>query len=35
MTPAERKSTKRLQVLLSADEVVAIDEFRFQAVRSS
>jgi hypothetical protein len=31
MTPAKRKRTERLQVELSADQVAAIDQFRFQA----
>ena len=31
MTPAKRKRAERLQVDLSADQVAAIDQFRFQA----
>jgi hypothetical protein len=29
MTPVKRTRTERLQVVLSADEIAAVDEFRF------
>ena len=31
MTPRKPKRTRRLQVFLSADEIAAIDDFRFKA----
>jgi metal-responsive CopG/Arc/MetJ family transcriptional regulator len=31
MTSTKRERTERLQVMLSADELAAIDEFRFRA----
>jgi hypothetical protein len=30
-TSAKRERTERLQVILPADEIAAVDEFRFQA----
>ena len=35
MTPVKRTRTERLQVILSADEIAAVDEFRFHTRKPS
>jgi hypothetical protein len=35
MTPVKRTRTERLQVVLSADEIAAVDEFRFDTRKPS
>ena len=35
MTPVERTRTERLQVVLAADEIAAVDEFRFDTRKPS
>jgi hypothetical protein len=35
MTPVKRTRTERLQVALSADEIAAVDEFRFDTRKPS
>jgi metal-responsive CopG/Arc/MetJ family transcriptional regulator len=35
MTPVKRTRTERLQVVLSADEIAAVDEFRFHTRKPS